>query len=108
MKRKGTSEMPQKQNPETVIQNQIRDLLRMDGWFVIRHQQGMGCHKGLSDLTAIKDGITIYIEVKTKTGKQSDWQRQFQKDVENHGGTYILARRIEDVEPYLTSIKKLF
>ena len=41
--------MPQKQNPETVIQNQIRDLLRMDGWFVIRHQQGMGCHKGLSD-----------------------------------------------------------
>lgn len=100
--------MPQKQNPETVIQNQIRDLLRMDGWFVIRHQQGMGCHKGLSDLTAIKDGVTIYIEVKTKTGKQSDWQRQFQKDVENHGGTYILARRIEDVEPYLTSIKKLF
>lgn len=100
--------MPQKQNPETVIQNQIRDLLRMDGWFVIRHQQGMGCHKGLSDLTAIKDGITIYIEVKTKTGKQSDGQRQFQKDIENHGGTYILARRIEDVEPYLTSIKKLF
>lgn len=100
--------MPQKQNPETVIQNQIRDLLRMDGWFVIRHQQGMGCHKGLSDLTAIKDGVTIYIEVKTKTGKQSDWQRQFQKDIENHGGTYILARRIEDVEPYLTSIRKLF
>lgn len=100
--------MPQKQNPETVIQNQIRDLLRMDGWFVIRHQQGMGCHKGLADLTAIKDGVTIYIEVKTKTGKQSDWQRQFQQDIENHGGTYILARRIEDVEPYLTSIKKLF
>lgn len=100
--------MPQKQNPETVIQNQIRDLLRMDGWFVIRHQQGMGCHKGLSDLSAIKDGVTIYIEVKTKTGKQSDWQREFQKDIENHGGTYILARRIEDVEPYLTSIKKLF
>lgn len=100
--------MPQKQNPETVIQNQIRDLLRMDGWFVIRHQQGMGCHKGLSDLTAIKDGVTIYIEVKTKTGKQSDGQRQFQQDIENHGGTYILARRIEDVEPYLTSIKKLF
>ncbi len=100
--------MPQKQNPETVIQNQIRDLLRMDGWFVIRHQQGMGCHKGLSDLTAIKDGVTIYIEVKTKTGKQSDWQREFQKDIENHGGTYILARRIEDVEPYLTSIRKLF
>lgn len=100
--------MQQKQNPETVIQNQIRDLLRMDGWFVIRHQQGMGCHKGLSDLSAIKDGVTIYIEVKTKTGKQSDWQRQFQKDIENHGGTYILARRIEDVEPYLTSIKKLF
>lgn len=100
--------MPQKQNPETVIQNQIRDLLRMDGWFVIRHQQGMGCHKGLSDLTAIKEGRTIYIEVKTKYGKQSDWQIKFQHDIESHGGTYILARCIEDVEPYLTSIKKLF
>lgn len=100
--------MPQKQNPETIIQNQIRNLLRMDGWFVIRHQQGMGCHKGLSDLTAIKDGHTIYIEVKTKYGKQSEWQQQFQKDVENHGGTYVLARCIEDIEPYLTSIRKLF
>ena len=56
---------PKKKNPETIIQNQVRQLLRMDGWYVIRHQQGLGCHKGLSDLSAIKNGITIYIEIKT-------------------------------------------
>ena len=30
----------QKKNPETIIQNQVREALRMDGWYVIRHQQG--------------------------------------------------------------------
>ena len=58
-------------NPETIIQGQVRDALRLDGWYVIRHQQGMGSHPGLSDLTAIKDGVTIYVEIKTPRGYQS-------------------------------------
>ena len=97
-----------KVNPETVIQNAIRDLLRLDGWLVIRHQQGMGSYLGLSDLSAIKDGRTIYIEVKTPTGRQSEYQKQFQKDVEAHGAVYILARSVQDVVPYLTSVQNLF
>ena len=68
---------PKKKNPETIIQNEVRQLLRMDGWYVIRHQQGLGCHKGLSDLSAIKNGITIYIEIKTPRGVQSDYQKEF-------------------------------
>lgn len=83
---------------ETEIQNAIRDHLRWHGWFVIRHQQGLGCHKGLSDLTAIKDGRTVYIEVKTPRGSQSEAQREFQADIEAHGGLYVLARGVEDVE----------
>ena len=82
---------------EGMIQNSIRDFLRQFGWFVLRHQQGMGCHKGLSDLTAIKDGRTVYIEVKTPVGVQSVHQKQFQKDIEQHGAEYILAKRLEDV-----------
>lgn len=83
---------------ETDVQNAIRDWLRYHGWFVIRHQQGLGCHKGLSDLTAIKHGRTVYIEVKTQKGTQSADQSTFQEEIEGHGGTYILARGIEDVE----------
>ena len=95
-------------NPETVIQNAIRDLLRMDGWLVIRHQQNLGSYLGLTDLSAVKDGKTIYIEVKTPTGRQSAYQKQFQKDIEEHGATYILARSVDDIKPYLTSTQMLF
>jgi hypothetical protein len=83
---------------ETEIQSAIRDFLRWRGWFVIRHQQSLGSHKGLSDLTAIKHGRTVYIEVKTPNGAQSEDQIGFQADIESHGGTYVVARCVEDVE----------
>ena len=112
LKRRKTSkkDSPLHKEKETDIQNQIRDYLRMKGWFVIRHQQSMGSLKGLSDLSALKDGITIYIEVKTSKGYQSDYQKQFQQDIESHGGVYILARSIEDVkdiDKYLEKQKAL-
>lgn len=95
-------------NPESIIQTQVRNLLRLDGWYVIRHQQGLGSHPGLSDLTAIKDGLTIYVEIKTPRGYQSDKQKKFQKDIELHGGKYIICRSVEDIQPYLTRTMKLF
>lgn len=97
-----------KPQPESFILNQVRDILRLDGWDVTRHQQGMGSRRGFPDLTALKDGKTLYIEIKTKTGKQSAYQVEFEKICRAHGGTYILARSVDDVKPYLTSIKTLF
>ena len=97
-----------KTQPESFILNQVRDILRMDGWDVTRHQQGMGSRRGFPDLTALKDGVTLYIEIKTRTGKQSAYQVEFEKICKAHGGTYILARSVDDVKPYLTSIKTLF
>lgn len=97
-----------KPQPESFILNQVRDILRLDGWDVTRHQQGMGSRRGFPDLTALKDGKTLYIEIKTKTGKQSAYQVEFEKVCRAHGGTYILARSVDDVKPYLTSIKTLF
>jgi len=82
---------------ETMILQQIRDYLRTLGWFVVRHQQGLGCHKGLSDLTVVKDGRTIWLEVKTAKGKQSEYQQKFQADIEEHGGKYVIARSVDDV-----------
>ena len=82
---------------ETDTQNAIRDYLRWHGWYVIRHQQSLGSLKGLTDLTAIKEGWTVYIEVKTMTGRLSEDQEDFRDNVIAHGGTYVIARRLEDV-----------
>lgn len=97
-----------KEQPESIILHAVRDALQMDGYLVIRHQQSFGSYKGFPDLTAIKEGKTIYIEVKTPIGKQSKWQVQFQKDLEEHGGIYVLARDVDDIKPYLTRVQSLF
>ena len=94
--------------PESLILQQVRDMLRLDGWDVTRHQQGLGSRRGFPDLTALKDGVTLYIEIKTATGKQSAYQVEFEKVCKAHGGTYIVARSVEDIKPYLTSIRSLF
>lgn len=51
---------------------------------------------------------TLYVEIKTATGKQSQWQIEFQRVCEAHGGTYILARSIDDIKPWLTRVRPLF
>jgi len=83
---------------ETDIQNAIRDYLRWQGWYVIRHHQSLGSLKGLSDLTAIKGSWTVYIEVKKPDGKLSDAQKEFRDNIVAHGGTYVVARSVEDVQ----------
>jgi hypothetical protein len=83
---------------ESEIQAQIRDYLRWCGWFVVKIHQSLGSYRGIADLYALKDGQHVWIEVKTEYGVQSDWQKRFQRDIERHGGTYILARSVEDVE----------
>lgn len=82
---------------ESEIQKQIVDYLKATRWLVIRNQQNIGSHKGLSDLTALRDGRVLFIEVKGPRGVQSDHQERFQREVEAHGGQYVLARRLEDV-----------
>ena len=86
------------QQPETAIRTQVREWLQWRGWFVVLHVQGPLSHKGFPDLTATRDGETVYIEVKTKTGVQRVKQEEFQTEIEAHGARYILARGIEDVE----------
>lgn len=45
-----------------------------------------------------KLALPTWIEVKTATGKQSELQKSFQKQVQWHGHKYVVARSIEDVE----------
>lgn len=77
----------QKKQPESIILQSVRQALQVDGWDVTRHQQNLGSRKGFPDLTALKDGKTLYIEIKTPTGCQSVYQVEFQQICEAHGGT---------------------
>jgi len=89
---------------ETIIRKGIMAELRRAGWFVIYNMQmGFGQHKGLADLTCMRDGTVIFVECKTPEGKQSPEQIQFQKDTEAHGVRYILARSVYDVREMLNS-----
>ena len=97
--------MPNKkgQPTENEIQSAIRDDLSWKGWYVIRIQQGMGAHNGLSDLIAIKNGRVVFIEVKTPRGKQSEYQIKFEEEITKRGAEYIVMRSAQDVAKIETS-----
>lgn len=58
--------------------------------------KGEGVLAGFSDLIIIAKGNILFIEVKTRSGKQSDLQIKFQLDVERLGFQYIICRSLED------------
>lgn len=86
--------------PEGREKQAIKQYLKLKGIFYYHNLAGLGCYAGLADLTAIKDGMTYQIEVKTKKGVQSDKQKQFQQDWEDRGGKYILGG-IDEVMEFL-------
>lgn len=82
---------------EADIRRQVRDYLRVKGWFVFHVLQGLGCYLGVTDLIAVKDGRVLFIELKTARGRQSQHQVKFQADIEAHGGEYVLSRGVDDL-----------
>ena len=86
------------QMTEQQIQTDIKTYLEYKGFFVFKiHQQGKYCFRGISDLIAVKDGITIFVEVKTPTGKLRPEQMSFMEQIQNHGAKYIIARSLDDI-----------
>ena len=53
--------------------------------------------KGVSDILLVVRGQLVCIEVKTPKGKQSDFQKEFERKVGENGGKYILATHINDI-----------
>ena len=89
--------MKTKTQPESVILRAVRRFLGVGGWYVVRHQAGLGTHPGLADLQAIRDGRVVMIEVKTASGRLSEAQERFRHDWQRSGGTYLVARGVDDV-----------
>jgi len=100
---------------EADIQKDILNYLRLNGFMAWRNnttgvysaklghyiKSGSGTLKGVSDIIALKNGAILFLEIKTKTGKLSDNQKQFLKDVKKHGAIGLVARSISDVEKVL-------
>jgi hypothetical protein len=92
------------------LQNLILDYLSAKRIFHYRNNSGamakeyngkkyfmrFGC-PGSPDIVCVINGQYIGIEVKGEKGKQNDNQKDFQEELEDSGGKYILAYCLEDV-----------
>jgi len=60
---------------------------------------------GVSDLIiGLPGGITVYIEVKSPSGRQRPKQKQFEIDVKRLGFKYEIWRDLRDAERFLKEI----
>ena len=99
-----------KQTPESAVLSQVRDYLRMQGWYVIRNQQGMGSHKGLPDLIGVsRQGDVAFFECKApehldkrgrrvKAGKLSEHQEKFFFEMRMRGVPCYEIHSLEELE----------
>ena len=88
--------------PETLEKQAIKRYLALKGYYVYHNLAGLGCFAGLADLTAIKNGRVIQIEVKAGKGRQSSNQIRFQEEWESYGGVYVCG----DLEAVLKVLDK--
>lgn len=82
---------------EGSVKTQIKGYMKLKGWFIFPILQGLGSYPGISDFIAVKFGRTLYIEAKGLEGSQRPNQKDFQADIEAHGGIYYLVECLEDV-----------
>tara|TARA_R110002020_G_scaffold385449_1_gene596358 strand:- start:300 stop:635 length:336 start_codon:yes stop_codon:yes gene_type:complete len=57
-----------------------------------------GMMSGVSDLIVVIPNKTIYIELKTATGKQSPKQKDFEQTIKNLNQEYYLCRSLKDFQ----------
>ena len=79
--------------------NRVTDILR------IKRKQAMGLINGAPDFVFVSAEKTIFIELKTKTGTLSEYQKLFREWCESEGITYTIARSLGDVIEILTENK---
>ena len=53
--------------------------------------------RGLPDIIVVAGGLFFALEVKSKVGKQSPEQKEFEALVKKHGGRYHVVRSLDEV-----------
>jgi hypothetical protein len=90
--------------PEKNIQAAIKDYLRVTGWYVWKNPPSIYSGKGLTDLEAVKDGVVLYIEVKSEDGVLSKDQKAHRDNLVRAGAKYIMARDADEVIKYVENL----
>ena len=124
-----------KKATEKQIENSILEYLEAKKYYAIKHQR-IGLfdtkinkfrmsnnrfhRRGIADIqTFIQTRVaswptglpifattSLFLEVKTDVGRQSDAQKEFQNNVEKAGCIYKIVRSIDDVEKVIKKIKE--
>ena len=83
---------------EGEFQKQVIKTLKAKKWYVIRTQ--MGIKSGISDLLIMKNGRTIWLELKRPDGKGKPSLQQIKvvNDIINHGCEAYFVKSIEELE----------
>jgi len=82
---------------ENDVKKQVKGYLSLRGYFHFPILQGLGAYKGIPDIIAIKNNRVLFLEIKKPGGRQSIHQKQFQKDIEEHGGEYYVVKSLDDL-----------
>lgn len=53
--------------------------------------------RGSPDIVLCKGGLFLGLEIKSQQGRQSEFQKQAEKDIKKVGGQYFLIRSLEDL-----------
>ena len=101
---------------ETKLQNAIRLELSRAG---IVRRNNVGVYKtvngaqiaigipGEADLTLFAErGQTIFVEIKTPKGRQSEQQKKFEKAVTKLGYEYVIMRSVDEAQRLVERLKK--
>jgi len=82
---------------ENDVKKQVKQYLSLKGYFHFHILQGLGAYKGIPDIIAIKNNRVLFLEIKRPGGRQSDYQKQFQADIEGHGGEYYVIKSLDEL-----------
>jgi hypothetical protein len=69
-----------------------------------RRKVNTGLLRGASDTIVIFRGQCLFVEWKTKTGVQSERQKDFQKRIEENGFKYYLVRSLQEFKEIIEKI----
>ena len=55
-----------------------------------------GAMAGVSDLIAVGNGKVLFVEMKSEKGRQTEYQKEFEKRVTALGHTYVVCRSLAE------------
>ena len=93
--------------PEAELKKDIKRYLDGIGAYWSMIKGGAHSKPGDPDMIACVRGRFVGIEAKTYDGVQSNIQKMRQRQIEDAGGIYVLARSVDDVSEAVDKIFKV-